>query len=111
MSRFTDAMAGSLGAMGAVYGESFTVANVAYPALDIGEAQNEEKLAPGGKFKPGTLKITVRQGVMDESGLGLHKRLWARGAEFRIEAIADEGDGAPVLTCGPVGVNAKLGRK
>jgi hypothetical protein len=109
MSRFNDAMRASLGPMMSVDGEPFYVDKVEYPAVDIGELQADEKLVPGGKFNAGSLKITVLQSVMAESGLALHKRLVARGVELRVESITDEGDGGPVLVCGPVGVNPKIG--
>ncbi len=109
MSRYTETLALTNDAMGDVYGEPFFVDGVEYQAQDIGDLQSGEKLVTGGKYNPGTLKITVLQTVLDACGLGMHKILNARGSKLRVEEIVDEGDNAKILICGPAGVNPKIG--
>lgn len=107
MSRFTDAFARANRVAGDIMGEPFTVNGVDYMALDIGELSQSERLTLGGKYRPGTLKITLTETVLAACGLTFNKKLMARGASLRVDDIAREGDDSPILTCGPDGAAPK----
>lgn len=100
MSEFFDTFNAVLPDMEDQFGESWIFNGVTYPAIAIDHESDTTKVMKGGSFQDVTTTIYVRLDVFTASGVSMDDTITARGQDFAILAIEQEGDDCRNLVCG-----------
>lgn len=100
MSEFFDTFNATLPDMEAEFGESWFFEGTEYPAIAIDHEADTTKVMRGGSFQDVTTTIYVRKSVFDSSGVEQDDTITARGQDFTVIAIEQEGDDCRTLICG-----------
>lgn len=86
--------------MEAEFGESWFLNGVEWPAIAIDHETDSTKVMKGGSFQDVTTTIYVRLDVFTNSGVKQDDTITARGQDFSVLAIEQEGDDCRTLVCG-----------
>lgn len=105
MSEFFDAFNGAIPELEASFGEKWTFNGATFPAIAIDKLTVADKAARGGKFVDATTQIFVREKVFTSSGVMKGELISARGQEFSVIEVDQEGDASRILICGPPGID------
>lgn len=105
MSEFFDSFNGALPDMESNFSEKWTYNGSTFPAIAIDKLTVADKAARGGKFIEATTQIFVREKVFTASGVSKSAIISARGQDFSIIEIDQEGDASRTLICGPAGID------
>lgn len=100
MSEFFDTFNAVLPDMESEFGESWIFNGTTYPAIAIDHETDTTKVMKGGTFEDVTTTIYVRLAVFNSSGVKQDDIITARGQDFSVLAIEQEGDDCRTLICG-----------
>jgi len=100
VSDFFDTFNAALPDFEAVFGENWIRNGVTYPAIAIDHESQSDKTIKGGEFQDVTTTIYVRLAVFNSSGVETGDTVTARGQDFAVVTIEQEGDDCRVLVCG-----------
>ena len=100
MSEFFDNFNSALLEMEAEFGETWIYNGVSYPAIAIDHEADTTKVMKGGSYQDVNTTIYVRKSVFESSGVKQDYTITARGQDFSILAIEQEGDDCRTLICG-----------
>ncbi len=104
-SPFLDAFNAVLPDMEAQFTEDWKFKGVTYPAIEIDRESDSSKQMRGGELDASTITIYVRLEVFQQSGVKEGATVTARGKDFSILSIENDGDAAMELICGPVQID------
>lgn len=100
MSDFFDSFNAALVDMEAVFTETWTFNSVDYPAIAIDHEADTTRVMKGGVYQDVNTTIYVRKAVFDSSGVKQDDMITARGQDFTVLAIEQEGDDCRTIICG-----------
>lgn len=101
MSEFFDTFNAALPAMEAEFGENWIFKGRTYPAISIDHESDSSRAMKGGEFLDSNTTIYVRKAIFLSSQIKEGDSITARGQEFAVLAIEQDGDDSRGLVCGP----------
>jgi hypothetical protein len=101
MSEFFDSFNVALPEMEAAFTEDWTLGNSTYPAISMDRETVTSKAMSGGKFVDAQSMLFVRLDIFLQSGVKKGDIITARGDQFIVKEIDQDGDDARTLLLGP----------
>jgi hypothetical protein len=101
-SPFLDAFNAVLPDMEAQFTEDWIFNGVTYPAIAIDHEVDSSKQMKGGELDQSTITIHIRLEVFQQAGCKEGSTVTARGKDFAIISVDNDGEAAKELVCGPV---------
>jgi len=105
MSEFFDTFNAALVDMEATFTETWTFKGTDYPAIAIDHESESTRVMKGGVYQDVTTTIYVRKSIFDSSGVTQDATVTARGQDFAVLGIEQEGDDCRTLICGPIQID------
>lgn len=99
-TEFFGAWNATLPAFEAMFGETWTFNGTDYPAIAIDKQSNMSRVMKGGSFEDVTTTIYIRTEIFTSSNVKQDDTITARGQDFAILEIQQEGDECMILICG-----------
>lgn len=87
--------------MEAAFTEDWTFGSSTFPAIAIERSVSGSKVMSGGQLKDVHIEIFIREDVFQSSGVKKGSIISARGLQFAVLEIDQEGDASRTLMCGP----------
>jgi hypothetical protein len=104
-SPFLDAFNAVLPDFEAQFTEDWIFKGVTYPAIAIDREIDSSREMKGGNYDAATIALYVRLSVFQTAGVKEGDTITARGKEFAILSIENDGDDARELVCGSVQID------
>src|SRR6185436_20085103 len=98
-TEFFDAFNGALPSMEAAFTEDWIFKGVTYPAIAIDHESDSTRDMKGGVYQDVNTTIYVRKEVFDLSAVAQDDIITARGQDFTVLTIEQEGDDCRTLIC------------
>jgi hypothetical protein len=99
-TEFFDSFNAVLPEMEAAFTEDWIFNDVTYPAIAIDHEADSTRVMKGGVYQDVNTTIYVRKAVFDSSGVSQDDIITARGQDFTVLVIEQEGDDCRTLICG-----------
>jgi hypothetical protein len=104
-SPFLDSFNAALPDLEAQFTEDWIFKGVTYPAIAIDREVDASRQMKGGEFDESTISIYVRLAVFLQAGCNEGDIVSARGKDFAILSIDNDGDDSRELVCGPAQID------
>ena len=104
-SPFLDAFNAVLPDLETQFTEDWSYNGVTYPAIAIDREVDSSRQMRGGELDASTITIYIRLEVFQQSGVKEGATVTARGKDFSILSVDNDGDAAKELVCGPVQID------